>query len=180
MNKTKIFFTTYLIFIIISIVMIFSYILIFFPLKYKEEVLLASNEYNLEPCLVASIINAESRFDKNATSHAGAMGLMQLLPSTAKEIAIKLGLNDFVAEDLFKPEINIKFGCFYFSELYTRFRDLNTTICAYNAGPNKVQAWLKDKAYSSTGKSLDSTPYSETNKYLNKILNSINIYRNYF
>ena len=122
---------------------------------------------------------SESRFDKNAVSHKGAIGLMQLLPTTAQQVANDLGIS-FDPDDLYTPSTNILLGTYYLYTLLDRFNDLNTAICAYNAGPSKVSTWLKNSEYSTDQKTLYNTPYKETNNYLNKILRGQRIYKIYF
>ena len=106
-----------------------------FPKKYQQIIKTYSKEFNLPASLVASIIKAESNFKEDAMSDAGAIGLMQIMPSTAKWIC----KNDL---DLKNPMHNIKIGCMYLNYLKTQFLDLNAILAAYNAGPNKVKIWL--------------------------------------
>ena len=114
-------------FLIISVGFIFFITLIMFlisvflfPIKYKTEINTYSKKYNLQPELVASIINVESGYNKNAISNAGALGLMQLMPSTAEEIATKLQIKDFNINNV---ETNIEFGCYYLNYLLNRYNN---------------------------------------------------------
>ena len=135
-----------------------------FQRKYSEIVETYAVEYDLDTPLVYSVIKAESNFDTNAVSKAGAKGLMQLLPSTAKWIAEKLG-DVFDEQLLFDPDFNIKYGCFYLRYLIDKFGDIDTAVCAYNAGETAVRLWLNESG------ELDETKidYEETKKYLEKI-----------
>ena len=153
---------------------------VLYPIKYKDEIKQTAYDYNLEPSLIASLINAESSFDTNAISKRGAIGLMQLQPETATEIANQLNITNFNQEDLLLPNINIQLGCFYLRKLLDIFNNLDSALCAYNAGPNTVLSWLQNPEYSQNGTTLDIIPYPETQKYLQKIKNSINIYQKYF
>ena len=128
--------------------------------------------------MIASIINAESGFDTNAISNVGAVGLMQLMPSTAEYIALKSGIK-YDSARLTEPRYNIILGTAYFAYLLEIFGDTDTTICAYNAGPNKVQEWLSNSKYSKNGVLL-STPYPATNYYLAKIRQNVQIYTKFF
>lgn len=148
-----------------------------YPLKYENLIISASLNYSVEPEIIASVINAESSFNENATSSKGAIGLMQVMPTTAKELAKELKLS---TENFYDPEINITLGTFYLSKLFSYFNDLNLVICAYNAGPNKVKAWLNDKQFSSDGKTLSKIPYKETEEYLKKVVKNIKFYQNRF
>lgn len=133
-----------------------------YPIRYREYVTLYYDDWRL----VLSLIKAESDFHEDATSNAGACGLMQLLPETAKFIATKNGIDKF---DLYVAEDNIRLGCLYLKYLETRFVDLKTVLAAYNAGEGKVREWLKGNQYSVDGVHLQKIPYTETKKYVEKI-----------
>jgi len=138
-----------------------------YPIKYRGEILSAAKEFDIEPDLIAAIIRAESGFKSDAISPRGAVGLMQLLPSTARWIS--------KAEnpDLTDPQTNIRLGTMYLRYLLDRFDDLKTALIAYNAGPGKTAAWLKEKGVAA----LDNSPYPETNAYVKRVLGSRWIYR---
>ena len=161
--------------VIVCVIFLLSGIIFFsvlFPRKYKNYVDEATNEYNIDKSLVYAIIKAESNFDKNAVSVSGAMGLMQLMPATAYWIANELDL-DFVEDDLFDPEINIKFGCFYLYYLFDKFGNINTVIAAYNAGETKVLQWLDESGQLDENK-ID---YAETKNYLIRVKRYMKIYK---
>lgn len=140
---------------------------VFFPLKYQKEILAAANTYGIDPVLVASVINAESGFDKNKVSAKDAVGLMQLLPSTAAAMA----KDDEI--DLFDPTTNITLGVKYLAYLINRFHDVDTALFAYNAGEGNVARWLSE-----TGKmKLTTCPFKETNAYVQKIKKCMKYYR---
>ncbi len=163
--------------ICVGIVVLFLYC---FPLKYRAEIIKFSAQNGLSPVLVASVINAESRFDPTAKSQKGAIGLMQLLPTTAEEIAKKLNIVDFSAEDLLVPEINIAIGTYYLAQMLAQFGDEKIALCGYNAGPKTVRGWLANKNYSADGTTLTQIPYSETQKYTQKIAFYQKFYAVYF
>ena len=133
-----------------------------FPLEYKENILYYSEEYDVSPSLIAAIIKAESNWQTDAVSSAGAKGLMQLSDTTFEWIS---GQN----EDIFDPGTNIKYGTFYFSKLLAAYEDEDTALAAYNGGSGNVDRWLLDSRYSKDGRTIDSTPYGETNRYIKKI-----------
>ncbi len=145
-----------------------------YPLKYKELVLESAREYNLDCALIFSVIKVESNFNNKAKSSAGALGLMQVLPSTAEYIAEMLKISEY---SLFDERTNIEFGSYYLRYLIDKFSDIDTALCAYNAGEGKVKEWLKNKEYSKDGKRLFSVPYRETREYLNKIKKSLEKYK---
>lgn len=140
-----------------------------FPIKYREEITQYASQFDVNPTLIASVINAESHFRADAVSPKGAIGLMQLMPATAEELANKLGRTDFVAEDLLDPATNIMLGTFYLQILIDEFGEEKTALCAYNAGPNKVRSWLKSSTFSTDGTNLAQIPYPETRDYSEKI-----------
>lgn len=147
-----------------------------YPLRYENYIVKYSNEYNLDKYLVMAIIKAESNFIYDA--HSGyAKGLMQITPNTFEWIANKLSL-DYGTTDILNPETNIKMGCYYMRYLLDYFnQNEKLSICAYNAGMGNVNKWLKNPDYSKSGTTLDFIPFEETNKYYNKIKNSIDIYK---
>lgn len=169
----------------------FVFNFVIFPLKHKEKIVEISKKYGVEPYVVASIINAESGFNEKAVSNKGALGLMQLLPSTAKwvsgflngeNIAIEVEkLDGYNNENpLFNPQINIELGTRYFLYLLNKFENQKVALCAYNAGEGMVQKWLQNKGFSKDGKTLETIPFEETRNYVNKVERGIKIYKKKF
>lgn len=147
-----------------------------YPLKYSEEVHKYSKEFNLDPLLVFAVIKAESNFDRYAVSSKGAKGLMQVTDKTGIWAAEKIGIKDFTPANMFVSETNIRIGCWYLSKLKKQFDgDIVLAITAYNSGSGRVQEWLKDEKLSSTGKNLQKIPFSETDKYVKKVLREYKI-----
>lgn len=150
---------------------------IFYPIKYEANIVKYSQRYNVDPCLVAAVIKAESNFDGNAVSHRGAYGLMQIMPDTALWVAKNMELKDYKLEKLYDNEINIAMGCWYINNLNKEFNgDIELVLAAYNGGRGNVQKWLKDSKYSDDGKKLKSIPFGETDKYVKKVKTNYNIY----
>ena len=148
---------------------------VMFPYKYKQEVLACSQKYGLQAELVFSVINVESSFKADAVSSAGAMGLMQILPSTAVEVAGKLEMVDFTSKQLFEPDINIEIGCFYLKYLLDEFDgDRTKALCAYNAGLNNVKLWLDDNG------NLTNIMYPETKHYVDKVERNLWVYKHFY
>jgi len=144
-----------------------------YPKDYHDIVSLCSSEYNVNENLIFSIIRTESRFDQNAVSPAGARGLMQIMPSTFEWLQEKRGVSGLYTEnDLFNPEINIKYGTYFLSILLNEYEDDNSAIAAYNAG-FIVGDWLKNPKYSSDGVTLDYIPYQETSEYVRRVNEAI-------
>lgn len=147
----------------------------FYPMKYREEIEAYSQEFEVDPALVASVINVESGYDESAKSSKGAEGLMQILPSTGEWLTNKLGEKN---KDLFDAKNNIRLGTFYLSYLLDLFANKDLALCAYNAGQRNVQNWLSDKRYSFDGKTLFKIPFEETQNYLKKVNKNYAYYKN--
>lgn len=148
------------------------------PIKYKSLIEQNSAEYELSPALIASVINVESGYKKNAKSKKDAIGLMQIKLETAVYLKDYYNLKiDITEDDLFKPEINIKLGCLYINYLIKKFNNTNTALAAYNAGETRVRTWLKDSQFSLDGVSLIKIPYQETKDYVNKINKNFKYYK---
>jgi soluble lytic murein transglycosylase len=105
----------------------------------SEAILDVSDRYRLSPDLIIALIETESSFDKNAVSEKGAVGLMQLLPSTAADVARDLKVEWDGAHQLRDPELNIEMGAFYLNQLIERFDDIDLALAAYNMGPGRVE-----------------------------------------
>ena len=133
----------------------------------------ASKENNIDPYLIYAIIKQESNFDKTAISNKNAKGLMQLLDTTAEEIAVNIDNIDIRNIDLFDASINIKIGVKYFKSLVERYNgNIKLAICAYNAGLGNVDKWiLSEEIYSDNQVKISFIPFEETQKYLVNILN---------
>lgn len=168
-----------IVFIFVVIICVTTMFLLAYPTKYKSEIKKYSQKYNLPSSMIASVIKIESNYDKNALSEAGAIGLMQLLPSTAEEIAQKMNIN-FAVDDLYDVEKNIDFGCYYLRYLYDMFNgDVNNTLSAYNWGLNNVKTWILKGNADGYG-SIINIPAKETYNYLKKYRRANFMYGNIF
>lgn len=146
-----------------------------FPRPYRETV----GTSGLDETLVYAVIKTESGFSESSVSSAGAVGLMQLLPSTAEFICRKEGL-EFLPSELLNGEYNVKVGCLYLHYLLERFQNSETALAAYNAGEGNVSEWLKNSEYSKDGKILCRIPYGETERYIKKVQNFRKIYEFFY
>jgi soluble lytic murein transglycosylase len=117
------------------------YLRLRYPLRYETIVRGHAKSYRLDPALLAGVIYAESKFDPGARSAAGAIGLMQLLPATARGIAVRTGGSRFVVSDLEDPEINVRYGAWYLRHLLDRYGDERNALAAYHAGQANVDRW---------------------------------------
>ena len=112
-----------------------------YPLRYEEIVTGHARNYLLDPQLVAAVIYQESKFDADAVSDSGAVGLMQLLPATAQGIADRTGGSGWHEGDLLDPELNVRYGSWYLRHLLDKYRDEALALAAYNAGQANVDRW---------------------------------------
>ncbi|AZR73717.1 lytic transglycosylase [Anoxybacter fermentans] len=143
-----------------------------YPLKYEDLVFKYADFFDNDPYLVTAIIYRESRFNPKAISSKGAMGLMQIMPDTARWIAKNLRIENFKLEDLYKPEINIYFGNWYLANLSEEFEgNLILILAAYNAGRGNVKKWLKNNEWSGKVHQIDQIPFPETKKFVSSVLN---------
>jgi soluble lytic murein transglycosylase len=139
-----------------------------YPLSYEEIVRGHARNYDLEPALLAAVIYQESKFDADAKSDAGAVGLMQLQPETAKGIALRTGGSRFRVEDLTDPEINVRYGSWYLRHLLDKYGDEETALAAFNAGQGNVDSWRSE------GKGI---AFAETRHYVDRVQELKGIYR---
>jgi len=158
--------------LVVIVILFTTALFVVYPLKYKKHIIEASEFYNVDRVLIASVINAESSFRKDAVSNKGAVGLMQIMPTTGEWVAGKMKI-DFNDETLKDPHTNILIGTFYLNYLLGKFKDTRTALIAYNAGEGKVTTWLAE-AGSTT---LTTSPYPVTNRYVDKVLNSMGFYK---
>ncbi len=125
-----------------------------------------------DPYLVAAVMREESSFNPRAISTTGALGLMQIMPSTGRVLAKEFGKDDFDSEDLFDPRTNIQFGSRYLNELTRRFNNnAILAIAGYNAGPEAASRWKKSFPVE-PDEFIESIPYLETRKYTKRVLKS--------
>jgi len=147
------------------------------PLRHQDAIRKQAHEKNLDPSLIAGVIYAESKFN-DSTSSAGALGLMQLLPSTAHFIADRSGGTAFTTEDLSTPDINIAYGSWYLRYLLNRYGgDEVLALAAYNGGMGNVDRWVADAH--ARGERLDvaDIPFPETRAYVERVLDARREYR---
>jgi len=139
-----------------------------FPVRYLH--IVEAHAGDIDPAVILAVIMAESSFRPNVQSHAGAQGLMQLMPATAEWVAGLMGKTDFDPETIWDPEVNIALGSFYLNWLKRRYSgDLSLAIAAYNAGQGRVNGWLADPELSSDGRTLDTIPFPETRNYVERV-----------
>lgn len=152
-----------------------------YQLHYQDIINEKAREYRLDPYLVTSIIREESYFNKKAQSIAGASGLMQLMPSTARYIANQKGIPYSGASSLFNPNTNINLGCAYLNYVKKSLHnDDMLVVASYNGGPNAVQTWKDNLNYKSFDEFIENIPYPETKEYIKKVFRSYWVYLNVY
>jgi soluble lytic murein transglycosylase len=139
-----------------------------YPLRYSEIVRDQAREKGLDPALVAAVIYQESKFESDARSSAGAVGLMQLQPETAMGIALRTGGTEFRVSDLTNPAINIRYGSWYLKNLFAKYGNERLALAAYNAGQGNVDRWLR------AGEEIG---FPETRAYVEEVAHLKRVYR---
>ncbi len=154
-----------------------AYLRLRYPLGYESLVRSTATTYDLDPALLAALIASESGFDAEAVSPAGAIGLMQILPSTGTSIAQRRGLDGFDTATLAEPATNLDMGTWYLRDLIDKYADhpqsRDLALAAYNAGQGNVDAWVDATPM---GEAV-SIPYPETRAYIAKVARLEDIYR---
>ena len=148
---------------------------VFYKKEYSEYVNKFSQEYNVEENLIYALIKAESNFEANAVSNKNAQGLMQLMPSTAEDVAKKSGI-ELTEENILEPDTNINIGTKYIATLLDKYECVEVALAAYNAGSGNVDKWIKNGVIKSDGSDIENIPFKETNNYVRKILRDYEIY----
>ena len=148
-----------------------------YPLAYWNIISKAAETGKIDAYLVAALIREESRFNPKVVSWAGAVGLMQLMPSTARRITREAGVTIDHNRDLFDPGKNILLGTHHLSGLINEFNNLPVAIMSYNAGKNIVNTWLEKYYKDDINEFIENVPYRETRRYVKKVLKSYWQYR---
>ena len=140
-----------------------------YPLEYEHVIRAYAAQRDLDPALVAAVVYAESRFDPNVRSSAGAIGLMQILPETGEFIARSTGGTEFVEADLRDPDLNVRYGTWLLRHLLDRYDgDVETALAAYHAGPTNVDEWRRNGG---------GIAFPETQAYVDEVQRVAKIYR---
>ena len=149
-----------------------------FPVNYLSQVQNNACLQDLDPAIIFGLIRQESMLDKNARSAAGARGLMQIMPGTGRQIARTLNEPWQAETSLLNPDVNIKYGAFYYKQLLNRFEGhFALAMAAYNAGPNRVVKWLPIDKPVPADVWIETIPFKETRKYVTSVLSYAIIYQ---
>jgi len=137
------------------------------PLRYEAAIEAAAADHRVDPYLIAAMINAESGFDRSQVSHAGAVGLMQLLPSTAQEVGAAEGIAGTIdTERLKDADVNIAIGTRHLADLLGKYTETETALAAYNAGSGNVDRWIAEGETTT----LTAAGFPETRAYVERVL----------
>ena len=148
-----------------------------YPFGWRTEVTAAAQRVGLDPFLVAALVREESSYHPRALSRAGARGLMQLMPSTARPMAEHRGLVFAGGELLDDPGANIEIGTAFLASLLRQFKDPRLAVAAYNAGPGRVRQWWQARQTSDIEAFVEQIPYDETRQYVKRVMFSWEEYR---
>ncbi len=149
-----------------------------FPFPYRELVRREAEEWDLDPIAMAAIIRQESAFKADIVSHAGAVGLMQVMPPTGAELARAHGPDGFRPANLTAPEVNLHLGAAFFVDMSARYGDnLPLVLSAYNAGPTRATRWRRYPEASDALRFTERIPIVETRGYVKNVRRNLGIYR---
>ena len=147
-----------------------------YPQQYSEYVGKYASEYGVPEYIVYAVMKTESNFESNAVSPAGAVGLMQLTPDTFDWVSMLMKRSTETGM-LYDPETSIEYGTYLLSYLYMHYNRWDTVFAAYNAGMARVDEWLADPSLTDENGRLESIPFEETEEYVKKVNNAIDVYR---
>ena len=150
---------------------------VIFPLTYWPSIRKHSAARGLDPYLVAALIAQESTFDPKIRSAANAWGLMQIVPATGRRLARTLGIRRFNTAMLTNPDINIRMGTLYFSQLVKQFGGTHYALASYNAGESRVVRWRAERPGLDVDEFIDDIPCPETQNYVKRVLGTAEDYR---
>jgi soluble lytic murein transglycosylase len=155
-----------------------------YPNYYWEQILTSASEAKVDPYLVLSVIRQESTFNEDATSRAGALGLMQIMPHTGKTLAHTLGIRRFERSSLYDPKVSIRLGSYFLGDQVRQFSEGPTAemgfelgLAAYNAGPHNARQWLERFPHDDADAFVERIPFKETRLYVKLVLRNYAIYK---
>ena len=142
-----------------------------YPLAYESTVMKNASTYHVRPSMVAAVIYTESKFDTNAKSLPGAIGLMQLMPETAHWIGEQLNQSSLSDQDIKEPNTNIQLGTWYLSYLLEEFKGNEIlALAAYNAGRGHVEEWMQTYGWDDNFDDINKIPFPETKDYVKRVI----------
>ncbi len=151
---------------------------IVYPFPYRDLVTARAEELGLDPYLMAGIIRQESAFAPTAVSPAGAVGLMQVVPTTGRQLAGSIGPQPFRADFLKTPELNVHLGSQFLADLLIRYEgNLPLVLSAYNAGPTRANRWRRFPEAEDLLRFTERIPFRETRGYVKSVIRNQALYR---
>lgn len=152
-----------------------------YPIGYQPVIQQAATVNHLDPLLIASVIRVESQFHEDDVSHAGAQGLMQLMPDTAKWIATQMEQQKQPVpqtRQLDSPTLNVRLGAWYIRYLIEQFHGNRVAaIAAYNSGPKRVQEWLSNGTWDGRLPDIMEIPVGETRHFVDRVFYNYDLYK---
>lgn len=149
-----------------------------YPFPHRDMVVREAREWGLDPLMMAALIRQESAFKADIRSHAGAVGLMQVMPPTGRELAGRHGPAGFHERNLESPEINLHLGAAFFRDMSRRYdEDLPLVLSAYNAGPTRATRWRSYAEVSDPLRFTERIPFEETRGYVKAVRRNLALYR---
>lgn len=147
-----------------------------YPRDHGTYVEIYAEAYGVPEALVFAVIRTESGFDSGAVSSAGAVGLMQLMPSTFEWLTDGMLFEHLEPGMLYDPETNVKYGTYLLSYLYDRYGNWETALAAYNGGLGNVDEWLADGDYTDSEGGLKRIPFKETRQFVARVTDAWEMY----
>ena len=149
-----------------------------YPLYYADLLQKHTTAYEIDPLFVAAMIREESRYNADIVSYAGAVGLMQIMPATGRELAGRLKIPRFSKKMLYNPDINIQMGSWYMKSLMNQFDNNHALVAgAYNGGPGRMRRWIKAKQIPDLDEFIEDIGIDQTRRHIKKVIDSYLIYQ---
>ncbi len=149
-----------------------------FPMPWEKQLRARARPHGLDPYLVAGLIRQESEFNPRAVSRSGAIGLMQIMPSTGREIARRLGVGGFSNRRLREPDLSMRFGTYYVKQTIEQFNGrIELALAGYNAGPSRAKDWTTWEDFREPAEFVESIPFTETRNYVQAVLRNREMYK---
>ena len=149
-----------------------------YPLYYADLLQKHTTKYEIDPLFVAAMIREESRYNADAVSYAGAIGLMQIMPANGPEFANRLKIPRFNTKMLYNPDINIQMGSWYMKSLMNQFDNNHALVAgAYNGGPGRMRRWIKAKQIPDLDEFIEDIGIDQTRRHIKKVIDSYIIYQ---
>jgi soluble lytic murein transglycosylase len=149
-----------------------------FPFPYRRLIEENARANGLDPFVVAALIRQESEFDPKATSSVKAMGLMQIMPPTGRQLSRTLKIRPYRTSSLYVPQVSVKMGTHYLGRMVEKFDgSVESALAGYNAGPTRVPKWKGWEEYREPAEFSETVPFAQTRDYIQIILRNADVYR---